>query len=374
MKADVVIIGSGIFGLFAARQFARRGKSVVVVERDSAPYRRASLINQARLHQGYHYPRSLETGHSAREFYQKFRDEFSFSMGQKFQQIYAIANLGSMTSAKAFESYCEAVGLPLRDFNPIEFLKGNKIERAYLVEEETFDASVIAESLLSEMRTHRNVHILTGVEIEHVHQRDHGFLLKLESGEVLEARAVVNTSYAGINQVHQKFGYSHFSVEYELAEILTGDVPEKFKDIGVTVMDGPFFSLMPWGQSGRHSLSAVQMTPRYTSKGPLPLFPCMKRRPDCSPQILRNCNDCPVQPATARVEMMDIARSFLVADFSMQNIQSHFAVKTLLASSEYDDSRPTIVQSINATPPFVSILSGKINTVFRIEELVRLIG
>ena len=36
---------------------------------------------------------------------------------------------------------------------------------------------------------------------------------------------------------------------------------DDLKNIGITVMDGPFFSIMPFGQTGLHSLTSVTFTP-----------------------------------------------------------------------------------------------------------------
>lgn len=49
---------------------------------------------------------------------------------------------------------------------------------------------------------------------------------------------------------------------------------QNIKDVGLTVMDGPFFSLMPFGLTGLHSLSAVHFTPHKTSFEKLPHFDC----------------------------------------------------------------------------------------------------
>ena len=58
---DAVIIGGGFFGLSVALLLKERGLSVVVLEREKEPMLRASYNNQARVHGGYHYPRSLMT-------------------------------------------------------------------------------------------------------------------------------------------------------------------------------------------------------------------------------------------------------------------------------------------------------------------------
>ena len=61
MAQDVIIIGAGLYGLYAARLCARRGQRVLLLEKDGAPFSRATTVNQARLHMGYHYPRSIST-------------------------------------------------------------------------------------------------------------------------------------------------------------------------------------------------------------------------------------------------------------------------------------------------------------------------
>jgi len=60
-QADCIIIGAGIFGLYAAKILAAKKKKVIVLECSKRPFARASAINQARVHNGYHYPRSYET-------------------------------------------------------------------------------------------------------------------------------------------------------------------------------------------------------------------------------------------------------------------------------------------------------------------------
>lgn len=53
---DKIIIGAGLYGLYAALYAGKRGERVLVLEQEDAPFRRATYINQARVHMGYHYP------------------------------------------------------------------------------------------------------------------------------------------------------------------------------------------------------------------------------------------------------------------------------------------------------------------------------
>ena len=50
--------------------------------------------------------------------------------------------------------------------------------------------------------------------------------------------------------------------------------------------------------------------------------------------------------------------------------QSLFSMKPILMSSEIDDSRPTVVRIHSRKPTFVSVLSGKINTVYDLDEVL----
>ena len=61
MTYDKIILGAGLYGLYAAQKCGAAGQRVLVLERDPAPFMRATYINQARVHLGYHDPRSYST-------------------------------------------------------------------------------------------------------------------------------------------------------------------------------------------------------------------------------------------------------------------------------------------------------------------------
>ena len=47
---DKIIIGAGLYGLYAALYCAKKGQNVLVIEREQGPFMRATYINQARVH------------------------------------------------------------------------------------------------------------------------------------------------------------------------------------------------------------------------------------------------------------------------------------------------------------------------------------
>ena len=133
-------------------------------------------------------------------------------------------------------------------------------------------------------------------------------------------------------------------------------------------MDGPFFSLMPFGQTGLHSLTSVTFTPHETSYDSVATFPCQAESGGrCAPGSLYNCNECPAKPASAWPYMSQLARKYLKEEFGFAYHSSLFSMKPILKASELDDSRPTVVRVLCDEPRLVSVLSGKINTVYDLD-------
>ena len=186
-----------------------------------------------------------------------------------------------------------------------------------------------------------------------------------------KAGFVLNATYAGTNQVLEMAGLDKFGIKYELCEIILCDVNEKLKNIGFTVMDGPFFSIMPFGKTGLHSLTSVTFTPHTTSYDVLPIFECQKKSEGyCSKERLGNCNECCAKPLTAFPYMASLARKYMLKDYQFEYRKSLFSMKPILMSSEIDDSRPTVIRIYSTKPTFVGVLSGKINTVYDLEEVL----
>ena len=72
MTYDKIILGAGLYGLYAAQKCGAAGQRVLVLERDPAPFMRATYINQARVHMGYHYPRSYSTAIKSAHYFERF--------------------------------------------------------------------------------------------------------------------------------------------------------------------------------------------------------------------------------------------------------------------------------------------------------------
>jgi hypothetical protein len=365
-RASWVVIGAGLFGLYAALVLRRRGEDVLVVEADDGPMLRASLVNQARLHSGYHYPRSVFTALRSASYSRRFAADFPDAVDGKLRKLYAVAARGSVTDADAFVRFCASMDIPLRQADPRPWLHADAVAGVWETDETTFDAARCRKALLGRLEAAGGVDWLFRRRVVTGERLDDGFRLRLSSGEDVYCNGVVNATYAGTNQLLTAMGFEPLPLKYELAEVALGRAGPLLSGVGITVMDGPFFSVMPFGKTGLHSLTAVDYTPRAEATG-APVFSCQSGRADCSSAALANCTPCPVRPATAFPLMRKLSLQYLDSGIALDHAESLFTVKAVLTTTEVDDARPTLVVRNSESPVFVTVFSGKISTVYDLE-------
>ncbi len=369
---DKIIIGAGLYGMYAALHCAKKGERVLVLEYDDAPFKRATYINQARVHMGYHYPRSLSTAMKSAGYFKRFVEEFGFCIHSSFQQIYATSAKFSWTDKKQFQDFCKAAGIKCEEMPVSGYFKAGMCDGAFLTEEYTYDAMLLRDYYVKELSGRSNVEVRYCVRIGKICRKGSSYEVYLSDGSRFSSGYILNATYASTNQILQLVegaDFKPFDIKYELCEIILCRPGERLENIGITVMDGPFFSIMPFGKTGYHSLTSVTFTPHVTSYESLPSFSC-QRGEECSMGQLANCNDCKDKPETAWEYMARLAGKYMREDLEFAYAGSLFSMKPILKSSEVDDSRPTRIRIDSVEPHFVSVLSGKINTVYDLEEFL----
>lgn len=375
-RSDKIIIGAGLYGLYAALYCGKKGQKVTVLEMEKAPFTRATYINQARVHMGYHYPRSLSTAMKSAGYFKRFVEDYGFCIHDSFDQVYATSSHFSWTDAKEFKKFCQSADIPCLDLPAERYFKEGLCDGAFLTKEYTYDAHILRDYLLEELGKLSNVELLFSKEITRIVKQSDCYEVYAGAQECYKAPFVLNATYASVNQVLDKvegIETQDFGLKYELCEIILCSVDESLKGIGLTVMDGPFFSIMPFGKTGYHSLTSVTFTPHKTSYAAMPEFPCMKEG-ICMDRWLGNCNDCPAKPESAWEYMSTLARKYMRDEYAFTYESSLFSMKPILKASEIDDSRPTLIRRLeperDAATTFISVLSGKINTVYDLDEFL----
>lgn len=365
-QRDALVIGGGFFGTaIAAYLVERRGlRNVVVAEREGALLTRASYVNQARVHNGYHYPRSLVTAFRSRVNLPRFLQHYPEAVKRDFTKLYAIARQNSKVSARQFERFCQQVGARLEPApEPLRSLfEPRTVEAAYLVEEFAFDATILREAAEQDLRRH-GVEVMLETTVTGLRPGDGGalqaeFVTRAGEQGALTSRYVFNCTYSSLNQFATQRPEARVALKHEIAELALVEAPPVLRGLGVTVMDGPFFSMMPFPARGLHSLTHVRYTPHLhwlDEAGSLPL------------------QQLEAYPRKSRVDRMvrDAAR-FMPAVAEARYRDSIFEVKTVLTRNEGDDGRPIHLQRQAPFANCYTVLGGKIDNIFDVLEILDL--
>lgn len=373
MTYNKIIIGAGIYGLYSALFCAKQGETVLVLEKEDTAFKRATLINQARVHMGYHYPRSISTAVKSKNYFDRFCSDYGFCINSCFEQIYATAGDFSWTNAEQFKKFCADADIRCDEVLPEKYFKKGMCDGAFLTTEYTYDAVMLRDFFIEELKKFKNAEIRYHADVKNIFQNEKYYEVELIGGERYKTEFLINTTYASVNQIHDMLSLEPFKMKYELCEIILCDVSVKLKNIGITVMDGPFFSIMPFGKTNCHSLTSVTFTPHKTSYTALPEFQCQEMsQGTCTAGNLGNCNSCPAQINSAWEYMSRLAKKYLQEEYSFKYKKSLFSMKPILIASEIDDSRPTLIKKYSENPTFISVFSGKINTVYDLDEVLRI--
>ncbi len=236
---DKIILGAGIYGLYAAKHCIQKGERVLVLEYDAEAVSRATHVNQARVHNGYHYPRSFSTAIKSANYFKRFNDDFTFAVNKHFKKIYATSSEYSWTSANQFTKFCEAADIKCESINSSKFFKSHMVDGAFETQEYTFDAAEIKKYFLQAIGNKAD--IIYSARFEKIAESDGLYDVTMADGTHYAAPFILNATYASTNQICAQMGFDLFNIKYELCEIILCDTTDNIKNVGLTVMDGPFF-------------------------------------------------------------------------------------------------------------------------------------
>ena len=346
--ADAVVIGGGFYGCETALELKRLGFGrVIVAEREPGLLRRASFVNQARVHNGYHYPRAFATALKSRENFERFVSDYDYAVMHDLEKYYAIAR-GSRVSADQFETFCENIGAFCRPARReiSQLFEAGTMERVFHVRELAFDARKLAAALQERMERN-GVELRTSTEARVLSYDDKGVHLDV-AGRHERAAYVFNCTYAELEGAGVTI---KTRIKKELTEMALITPPPQVHGRGFTVMDGPFFSTMPFPTAGLHTLSHVRYTPHEASEDP-------------SRATMR-----PIRSNS--VAMMRDAARFMPCLEHAKVVQSIYEVKAVLLRNEDDDARPILVEPCDEGGRILSILGAKIDNVYELQQYLR---
>lgn len=351
-RYDALVVGGGIVGTQLALALRRQGARTVLLEREPELLARASSRNQARVHGGYHYPRSLLTARRSQINQARFLAAYAGCVEASFEHLYAVARRNSKTTVSQFASFCERIGAR-RDPAPDAVRKlfaPSLVAAVFRVQEPAFDAAQLRETICRQL-DEAKVEVRTRCSADSVEPVPSGLLVRVGDamGEsAISAQRVFNCTYAGIDELLVRSDLRPLGLRHELAEIALVRLPEPLRELAVTVIDGPFFSAMPFpSAAGTHSLSHVRYTPHAAWEGG-------SARAD----ILAS------PPRSRFAHMLQDAQRYLPALKGTTHEKSLWEIKTLLPQNELDDGRPFVFKRDHGLAGLTCVLGGKIDNVF----------
>jgi glycine/D-amino acid oxidase-like deaminating enzyme len=365
-RYDDVVIGGGFFGCSLATKLARKKRRVLLLEEKSDFMQRASFNNQARVHQGYHYPRHFLTAVRSRVNFPKFVGDYRECIVDDFEKYYAIARRFSKTNANQFFRFISRTGAPIERAPEVarQFFNPELVEEVFRVQEYAFDSDKLKAKAVSLMLDTGHVDACLNARAISVSRdplvvawsktRGHS-----ESGSVIAER-VYNCTYSKINDMLIRSKLTPIQFRHELTEMCLVDMANEFQGKSVTVMCGPFFSAMPFPPKKAYTLSHVRYTPHSY----------WLDHPQTGSVAQQVDIDGLTKPPSNFVKMVRDAARYLPLMSELKYLGSLWEIKTTLPSTEINDGRPILCKSIDELPGLTCIMGGKIDNIYDVYDAI----
>jgi glycine/D-amino acid oxidase-like deaminating enzyme len=352
---DSIIIGGGFYGLRLA-QFLKEElgvKNVLVIEKESGVMLHASYNNQARVHNGYHYPRSILTALRSRVNLPIFTKEYEPAIVKDFDKYYGIATRFSNVSARQFERFYEHIGAEIEKAKEVKHLfDSHFIEEVFKVKEYAFNADILKQLLLDKLAK-LNVTVVTGEPVTGFSKKGSKFEVVTDK-HVYTTKFLLNTTYSSINFLNKIADLPIIPLKHELTELCLVTLPPELEHKAFTIMCGPFFSLMPFPARNLYTLSHVRYTPHAEWS-------------DEDKHVRGTSNYVNSLKRTTNFPSMfaDIKRYMPIAKNISYSGESLWEVKTVLPQSDVDDSRPILYKAHHGgLRNYICIMGGKIDNIY----------
>lgn len=350
----VAIVGGGLFGLLVGYYLARRGVPVTVFERQQDILLGASLVNQCRVHMGYHYPRDVETARSSLKAMGAFRKFFAEAIvpdhDPRLRNHYCISREGSLTTPAQFLEFCRLLKLPYKKKWPDHVrLDRKRVALCVEVPELTFDVRVIRRHMKTLLARQRNLQVLTSTPVERLKRRGNGYELEYLIGGTRRKQtfgAVVNCTYAHLNQFARQVGVKPQAYQFELCEMPVVSTPWTHPT-AVAVMDGLLPGIMPFGFSDEYLLYDTEIS-------------VLERSVGFSPRFVREITwyDAPEARRKRYRRYVEKMKRWFPEITKCRHEYSMYVTRAVLPFRDHDDARPTITS--NPVPGYWQVFSGKI--------------
>lgn len=346
-KFNIVVIGCGIFGAEIALKASSKGLSVKVFEANEDILLGASMNNQNRLHLGFHYPRDIETGIQSIRGFDLFKKKYEKCIQSNFLNTYFIADNNSFTNIDEYLIFCKELGIPFKNINSKDLpIRLEGVGSGISCDEVVYDCEILRD-IVKESIKYNNINISLKSRVDEIGKIDNLFTLKTTSGEEVDADVVINATYGASNYLTEQLGIlvPERQYEYTAVPIIELDIDR----IGVTIMDGPFLTILPFGTTNKFLLYHVDLSvidSEVSTK--LNLEWLVKETSPLSK----------IDKEEYFNMMIDQCKNFIPVLKNSKLIDFLEGPRMVLPRSEHSDARPSLITNTNN---YIEVFSGKID-------------
>jgi predicted dehydrogenase len=343
-RPRVAVIGGGIFGATVALELAKVAQ-VSLFERHAELLTEVSFNNQFRHHSGFHYPRSYDTIAEIKATRREFEAEYEGAINRDIPAYFCTSATGIEIPAERYLAACMNNNLAFTiEAPPGDVLDRSKVSLCLKTDEAVYDLPKLRAIVTQRLKSTPGIdfHPATNV-VSGVLTADGAKRLTYAGPEGTREESfdyLVNATYANRNLVSRWFGFPVEPLRFDLYELLVVRLP--IPQICVTIIDGPFTSLVGTGNEGEFLVSHIHHS---VSRSVIP--------DDGMPP---HWGELP----TNRDSMLRHSARYLPILSKATDVESRLATRTVNAYARDFDARPTVIT--NHGFGCWSVLGGKIVT------------
>ena len=334
MVMRIGVVGGGLFGCTTAIYAARAGHDVHLFEKSPCILLGATAHSFNRLHRGYHYPRSLETGRESRAAEPSFRTEFQNAVIDGGRQFYVVPD----------DEHNHVTPESFREFLAKEGLLFFQDGELFRVVEPRVNVGILRVLLIPKLlEAGVNVHLDCAMPDDARERFDE----------------IVVAAYADSNMVLAALGLPPQTYRYQLVERPVLELPERFKDTSIVAIDGPYGCIDPLDDGPFHILGHVTKLVHAQNEG------IAKELPKDHAAFSR---EAPEAMPTRVWEAIDDLAKLMPGLKGATHICSTYVWRAVLAGQEATDARPSLTERLDGQ--VIRIFSGKLGTAVACAEKV----
>jgi hypothetical protein len=243
------IIGAGWFGCHIAFKLKQSKHEIDLFEKAKDIFSNTSGNNQNRLHAGYHYPRSKKTIKVSKLGFKKFKKEYGFLTKKIINNIYTISD--TKQSKMNWKKYFKIIKDSKLNYKIIK--KNDKLIESFENLQQSLKCQeelILKSKAISFFKKKLNSSIKLNTTIKNIEKKNNKFFVNGKQYDYL-----INCS--GLQFENENYKMIK-NLEYEYCVIFLYKKKDTKPHPGLTIMDGPFFTLYPSDEDNNFGLYSVK--------------------------------------------------------------------------------------------------------------------